>query len=757
MANLLVRMICDILFTRHNGGRSRMRTTNSGAGNRLFRRLLVFNLVTVVVITIVPQFVFSSYSVSVYEKEINGLNMQTVRQFQSAIDEPVLKDMINFPNVYLSELESNEALTFPFSHDIRNNSTAIVRVSRRIDDIKNNLPYVHSIDLYYRHSKLLFLDNHVCMLDESDCSRGFSRDWFDEFRDSDINIKWIPARSSGSTGPNVISYVRSIPYFGNKENRQGAIAINIDVAVLGRLLQKLKPSSEGWLLIVDEQGRLVASNQGDATDGEYENKPFVRKLFSMGATGMFTDDIDGLTNVVSFAKSDYNNWRYVSVTSAENFYKNSSSYRGWLLAVGGAFLTLNLLITVLLTKQSHKPISYRMRSLQHRLERHQPIVRHNMIMSLLKGSAQTDVSIQETGPLYAYICCFVLHMYRKPNMSLDEETSVAYQVVEMLEARNPIANVWAIKDDGFQLFGIVNIAEEASLPEMIKHMTICIEGVVQDRYVLCMGEKYSVGQPEIARSFAEAKECLLYAYLRPEAKVILYRDLRIDERKDTGNAVNMLYDVESYIRLGDEKRLQGLIANVLAEIQSGEYTIQYCRNVTTDVVTTIHKAVSGMGYSPNEIVGTDIREYGKQIETIHEFHSWILHVIHAVTDKINERRNHVDKEFANRIVQFIDDNICNQLSLDMVAEYANVSPTHLSKIFKVITGSNFSDYVTDLKLAQATALLEQEQLSVQEISKRIGYNSTHYFIRLFKKKYGHTPKQYQKERRSAQQDREGKE
>ncbi|KRF21501.1 helix-turn-helix domain-containing protein [Paenibacillus sp. Soil787] len=724
-------------------------------GNRLFRRLLVFNLLTVVLITIVPQYIFYHYFKSMYEEEINVLNMQTVRQFQSAIDEPIIKSVTNFPNQYLSEVDSNETLTTPFFTDIRNDNSTIRKVSRQIGDIKNNLPYIHSINIYYRQSNILFMDNYACMLEVSDCVQGSRQDWFSKFKDSDINIMWVPARLEGPFDSNlVVSYVRSIPFFGSKDQRQGTLAVNINVSYLESMLRKLKTSSEGRLLILDEHGRLIARNQPDSSKAIGEEQPFSQKMLSMGATGIFSDKIEGQTSVVSYIQSEYNNWRYVSITSVENFYQKSTRLRVWMSAVGAAFLSLNIMISVFLTKQASKPISRRMDSMQLSLEKYQPIIMHRFILNLLKGAVPQNATLQDIGVPAgmrldsAYICCFVLHIYGKSQRRMDEETAVIIRVVEALEDKSALGAICAVQDEGFEISGIVNIDHADNLPDMIRLMTARLDGVLQERYVLCIGQVYPVGITEIGNSYAEAKLSVPYAFLRSESNVIQYEDLHLSELKDNGSSAKIIVDIEPCIRQGNEKRLQLLIGYVLSELRTSEYTLVYCRNTLLDVVSAIRRAVKNMGYSSSEMLGGDIREHFKAVETIDEFENWIYLIIQIVMDKINDRKNHVNQEFSAQIIKFIEDNIYNQLSLDMVAEYANINPTYLSKIFKMITGSNFSDYVTVKKLEQAVILLREEELSIQEISNKVGYNSTHHFIRLFKEKYGQTPKRYQKSLRN---------
>ena len=73
-----------------------------------------------------------------------------------------------------------------------------------------------------------------------------------------------------------------------------------------------------------------------------------------------------------------------------------------------------------------------------------------------------------------------------------------------------------------------------------------------------------------------------------------------------------------------------------------------------------------------------------------------------------------------------------------------MSPKYLSKFFKDITGINFQDFVTEMRMEKSKSLLQSTDLTVEQISHEIGYNTPAYFIRQFKKAYGDTPYNYKK-------------
>lgn len=84
----------------------------------------------------------------------------------------------------------------------------------------------------------------------------------------------------------------------------------------------------------------------------------------------------------------------------------------------------------------------------------------------------------------------------------------------------------------------------------------------------------------------------------------------------------------------------------------------------------------------------------------------------------------------------------NRFSVEMLAKLCNVSEGYFSKSFLKATGFKFSAYQNQLKMQQAETLLKESDLSIAEISYDLGYDSSSYFIRIFKQYFGVTPNYY---------------
>lgn len=92
-----------------------------------------------------------------------------------------------------------------------------------------------------------------------------------------------------------------------------------------------------------------------------------------------------------------------------------------------------------------------------------------------------------------------------------------------------------------------------------------------------------------------------------------------------------------------------------------------------------------------------------------------------------------------RARQFIHDHCEEDLSLGEVARHAAISPFYLCKKFKEVTGLNFTDYVSRVRVEKAKQLLGDPNQRVSEIAYQTGFQSLSHFNRCFKRITGQSP------------------
>jgi AraC-like DNA-binding protein len=91
---------------------------------------------------------------------------------------------------------------------------------------------------------------------------------------------------------------------------------------------------------------------------------------------------------------------------------------------------------------------------------------------------------------------------------------------------------------------------------------------------------------------------------------------------------------------------------------------------------------------------------------------------------------------------FIAAHQTEDLSLTQVAKAVNTSTFYFCKMFKKVTGLNFTDYVSRLRVERARNLLLNRNLRVSEIAYEVGFQSLTHFNRVFKRVLGVSPTEY---------------
>ena len=91
---------------------------------------------------------------------------------------------------------------------------------------------------------------------------------------------------------------------------------------------------------------------------------------------------------------------------------------------------------------------------------------------------------------------------------------------------------------------------------------------------------------------------------------------------------------------------------------------------------------------------------------------------------------------------YIHEHQTEELSLGQVAKAVNMSSYYFCKMFKKVTGINFTDYVARVRIEKSKNLLLNPNLRVSEIAFEVGFQSLTHFNRVFKKILGQSPTDY---------------
>lgn len=170
--------------------------------------------------------------------------------------------------------------------------------------------------------------------------------------------------------------------------------------------------------------------------------------------------------------------------------------------------------------------------------------------------------------------------------------------------------------------------------------------------------------------------------------------------------------------------------------------------VILNVRFSVISFIKGLGCDTNEMESADteevLAESGKNMESAIAYAKKMISQAIEIRDQNSGNKN---RSILKTAVDFIDSHYMEEdISLNTVANVANVSANHFSALFSQNMGQTFIEYLTTLRMNKAKELLRCTGMRSSEIAGEIGYKDAHYFSYLFKKTQGMTPSDYRKVR-----------
>lgn len=96
----------------------------------------------------------------------------------------------------------------------------------------------------------------------------------------------------------------------------------------------------------------------------------------------------------------------------------------------------------------------------------------------------------------------------------------------------------------------------------------------------------------------------------------------------------------------------------------------------------------------------------------------------------------------NRVVDYINSHLEEELSLAALADLSYISPFHFHRIFSSVIGEPVAAYITRLRLEMAAQILSDSDKPIADIAETCGYQSLHALSKAFKKNFGVPPSQF---------------
>lgn len=181
---------------------------------------------------------------------------------------------------------------------------------------------------------------------------------------------------------------------------------------------------------------------------------------------------------------------------------------------------------------------------------------------------------------------------------------------------------------------------------------------------------------------------------------------------------------------------------ILFDMESSQYepllnkVFPYNKNIYTLLKTFILESTSQLPYMNSLMLcllqETVIRLLQNQFMGIHNEHF----IIGA--------RQHYQDEFLEKILTYIDENICKPITVAEICQKFSLSRSSLQILFNENLNQSPKKYINELKMEKSRLMICEDKYTISEIALMMGFNSIHYFSRAFTQKYHIAPSEYSK-------------
>ena len=247
------------------------------------------------------------------------------------------------------------------------------------------------------------------------------------------------------------------------------------------------------------------------------------------------------------------------------------------------------------------------------------------------------------------------------------------------------------------------------------------------------------GVASLHRSFVEArKELLLWTVLRRSG-------LSLPPQAPEASGGFEVREIGEALKAGNAARL----AELLDRLEASTLASAGSEGDRTAVLVEVIRLLSSLAEEGGLNLESAFRKmpqgaaYDRGDAGLGHLFSMLRSLALELVARRSTRREKPARHLIDKALRFIDERYAAwDLSLEEVADHVELNPSYFSAVFKSVTGVNYIDYLTALRLEKARQLLEQDRLKIGAVARLVGFQTPGYFGYLFKKHFDLTPSQY---------------
>lgn len=576
----------------------------------------------------------------------------------------------------------------------------------------------------------------------------------------------------------------------------GALVVNLKQQTLQELVTKGSGSSSLQSIIINDQGMIISHSNLSLVNQNIGNEPYIQKILqSSSAKGQLTQDINGKSSFLSYAKSDRLGWSFIGMAENESLLLKVNSLKKtifWVTCVFVGIATLTALLSIRiiyfplntimkkigsssqvglkdasplneyeLLSKSFQYLEGKVTDLQLDVSGYLPAKRKEVLRSIIQGGFSghaddkrlLDLGFRLHEDDHFQICVLRVDEYDKHLQQFDladislfkyAMSNIAEEIIGtrlkkevMDDHEDSIVLLVSWKED-------VN-ADNESIEAMMRDIQANVAIYLKLSITIALGPVVAAIK-QIPLSWNQAYRASRYRLVYGYGKIIPVYGERMDHAAEKDYPLALEKHIADQMKIGDKSKFQEAVQQFFEEIKTYQYD-EIMLYVYQLSVMTVRMSKGMIG--ENELLQSGMMSLPESIqkqETLDRMRSEFI----AVCEKVIILRDHSSSQTNVKAITLIEDQIRAKyddpnLSVEGLAEDVGLSTNYARKVFKEFTGKTISQYIADYRFDKAKELLLTTEHSAGKIGELVGMTNTNYFYASFKKHTGKSPVHYRKE------------
>lgn len=576
----------------------------------------------------------------------------------------------------------------------------------------------------------------------------------------------------------------------------GALVLNIDVSTIQNLINSFNKVKDDYFIILDQEGKVISHTQPGMFQKDLSDNKYVKEIQNnKKSSGYFSEYDGGKKYLITYVNSDKLKWSFIRFNEYNKLFEKTYGLRNIIIILTAFLFILIIGLSFWLSWRFYSPIGSLVK-----------LVNNNMTNIGKERKTKKSNEFDVIASAYTKVVessnfhrkqqidnrAFLKREFLKNLMSGElqyyndigdkfQELEIKLELIGFMLVLFRIDDYWtdfiinnSEKDAELFKFAISNIAEE-----IISAKYNCAAFSMRyDCVMILLNHKNEENEflQEILISHIAEIQKVVKEYLKisisgtigksaSELSELPALNMGIMENSNYrlifGKGSIIVPDMVEkniyweYVYQDEEER--EILENLKLRNYGGvEYSAnRFFENLKRFSYDDIMMSISRLSYASIKIINTisnnkdykynykTLQKTFEDMDTLDEICLWMLNIYKTFVEEVSLPLDNVKCKHVGKVIEKIHKEYTNpNLSSDELASRLGLSSNYLREIFKEIKGVPLSNYINEYRCERAKEMLLHTDMTVTEISEKIGLSNQNYFFTLFKKHSGLTPTQF---------------